>query len=110
MATFSDGELSNPRRLEQSFARLPQRYRAAFLELLRRMDEPINTAKPPRRRRERINDAQRGARMLQLIADGLLDYPAARQACIEDPGAAAANDDRCMRRLVRKYRDGKFSR
>ena len=153
MATFSDGKLSDPRRLAHLFKRLSPSYRDALRKRVRGVYEtPINTTKPaprpwreriedayrwkrmlqprdrdafrervrgvyetpvnttkpaPRPRRERIDDADRGKRMLQLIASGALDYPAALQACIEDPGVAT--DDSCRRRLVRKYRDGKFT-
>ncbi len=102
MATFSHSELSNPDLLDRSFARLPSAYRTALRELLFRADGSVAAKLPPRPRGERVDDANRGRRMLQLIRDGKLDYPAAGQACVEDPGANVANVDACRRRLVRK--------
>lgn len=108
MVTFSHRELSNPSRLDRSFLQLRPEYRAALLELLSRADESFDDLKAGQLQGdERINDYARGRRMLQLLRAGMRKNPAAREACIEDPGWAS--EDACRARLVRKFNAGKFT-
>jgi hypothetical protein len=101
-------ELSDPRLLDRSFSLLRPEYRSALRELLSRADESLDDTKPPPLQgKERINDYERGQRMLQLLRSGSRMNPAALRACIEDP--EGASDDSCRVRLVRKYLARRFT-
>jgi hypothetical protein len=108
MVAFSRRELLNSALLGRSFNRLPPEYRAALRQVASREESIDDAKRHPLQGLERVSDCARGRRMQQLMDDGMRMYPAARQACIEEPGGAS--EDACARRLARKYLGGRFPR
>ena len=64
------------------------------------LDEDLVRSTPTK---ERINDAPRLRRMVELLGQGAQKHPAARQVCRENP--AGASLEACERRVVRRYDD-----
>jgi hypothetical protein len=102
MVTFIQRSWSKPRGPQPLILRLLTETPALGV-LLSCPEKPVlNSVEAPLApSRERIPEGNRGKRMLQLVAQGMLRHPAANQACREFPGGLSENA--CERRLVRKY-------